>query len=76
MTFDEILKKQILDPLKLKDTYYLPSDKIAFSESYLFQNEWLVQERTDYSVPLGAGAIYSTVSDLSRFVEALFTKYA
>lgn len=73
MSFDELLKKKILNPLKLENTYYLPSEKVAFSESYLFQNEWLVQERTDYSVPLGAGAIYSTISDLNRFVEALFT---
>lgn len=73
MSFNKLLKKKILEPLKLENTYYLPSDEVEFSESYLFQNEWLVQERTNYSVPLGAGAIYSTISDLNRFVKALFT---
>lgn len=41
-------------------------------KSYKFVGEWNVEPETDISVPLGAGGIVSTPSDLVRFSDALF----
>jgi D-alanyl-D-alanine carboxypeptidase len=41
--------------------------------SYKFAGNWIKETETDMSVPLGAGAIVSTPSDLTKFADALFT---
>lgn len=73
--FVTILKEKITTPLELKDTY-IGTPSIAewdVAESYLYQDGWKKESKTHASVPLGAGAIYSTISDLSAFSEALFS---
>ena len=42
------------------------------SKSYRFAGTWKVEPETDFSVPLGAGAIISTPTDLTKFSDALF----
>lgn len=71
----EILNQKITTPLKLKNTYYggkiIPENKECYS--YTFLGKWKKENETDLSIPLGAGAIVSTPSDLSMFIEQLFS---
>jgi D-alanyl-D-alanine carboxypeptidase len=73
--YAEVLKKKIVDKLKLKDTYY--GGKIAQGNkeaaSYKFvDNKWMASPETDMSIPHGAGAIVSTTKDLATFIHGLF----
>ncbi len=72
-TFPKILKKQIVKPLNLKNTYYggkIKNNNEAHSYSYL--GKWVKKEETDMSVPQGAGGIVSNPKDLNTFIEQLF----
>ena len=73
--YASILDEKILEPHGLKETYFgYPSDEsVDVAESYLYQDAWQIQPKTHYTVPLGAGAIYSTVSDLNNFANLLFS---
>jgi CubicO group peptidase (beta-lactamase class C family) len=76
--FADVLKMRIINKINLKNTYF--GDKInnANNEAYSFSfngDAWKKFEtETDMSVPLGAGAIYSTPTDLTIFIEALFAE--
>ncbi len=74
-TYKEILKKRIVDKLKLKNTYYGGKINTNKNEclSFYYENDILNSAKeTDMSNPGGAGAIVSTPSDLVRFLDALF----
>ncbi|MFC0777384.1 serine hydrolase domain-containing protein [Flavobacterium sp. HJSW_4] len=73
-TYSELLEEQIIKPLKLKNTYFGGKINIQNNEcySYYFSNKWEEDTEGDMSVPLGAGAIVSTPSDLTLFIEKLF----
>ena len=43
------------------------------SNSYSYNGKWEKQTETDMSIPMGAGGIVSTPSDLLKFAEALFS---
>jgi len=42
-------------------------------KSYKFTGEWNTETETDFSIPLGAGGIVSTPTDLVKFSDALFS---
>jgi D-alanyl-D-alanine carboxypeptidase len=73
--YEQLLKKWILKPARLKETIYGikpdPTQNMALSYRMLFGN-WVVQPMTDPSVPLGAGSMMSTPADICRFAEKLF----
>ena len=73
--FSEILKKRIIDPCCLKNTYY--GGKINTEEnealSYNKYYSWDLSTETDMSVPAGAGGIVSNPTDLNIFYNHLFT---
>ncbi len=73
-SYSELLTKYITKPLGLKSTYL--GDKINSSDneclSYRFTQRWEQMPETDISIPLGAGGIVSTPSDLIKFSDALF----
>ena len=73
-TFSEILKEKIISPISLKNTYFGSKINLKNNEtnSYSYKEEWEKQTETDMSIPLGAGGIVSTPSDLLQFAEALF----
>lgn len=73
-TFDELLKQHITEPCKLLHTYVGKKANAAKNEalSYSKVNGWQLEDETDMSVPLGAGAIVSTAADLNRFFHCLF----
>lgn len=73
-SFDAILKTYITEPIGLTNTYL--GGKINTEnyecKSYRYENGWKVEPETDISIPLGAGGIVSTPSDLVKFSDALF----
>lgn len=73
-TYSEIVMEKIIKPIGLKNTYYGGKIDIKNNEanSYHFENAWIKETETDMSIPIGAGAIVSTPSDLLKFADALF----
>ncbi len=72
--YSEILQEKIIKPIGLKNTYIGGKINLKNNEahSYIFENNWIKETETDLSIPLGAGAVVSTPSDLLQFAEALF----
>ena len=73
-SYGEILNELIIAPLQLQHTYLGGEIKAEQNEaySYSFAGDWEKESETDISIPLGAGGIVSTPSDLLLFSEALF----
>ena len=73
-SYSEILVERITNPLELKDTYIAKKINTTNNESrsYNFLGSWDLATETDYSIPLGAGAVTSSPSDLTKFANALF----
>jgi CubicO group peptidase (beta-lactamase class C family) len=73
--FSKILEEKIIKKAGLKNTYFGSKINANNNEafSYKFREEWLRDDETDMSIPLGAGAIVSTTTDINLFIEALFT---
>ncbi len=71
----DIIAEKLTAPLTLRNTYYGGKISLENKEcnSYKFLTTWTKQVETDMSVPMGAGAIVSTPSDLTMFMEALFS---
>ncbi|WP_207423095.1 serine hydrolase domain-containing protein [Desertivirga brevis] len=72
--YAELLKEFITEPLGLRNTYV--GGKISLqnkeASSYTTGENWVKAPETDTSVPLGAGSIVSTPTDLVKFSDALF----
>ena len=72
--YQTALKDRITSKIGLSDTYL--GDKTDFSKneslSYNYAGNWKVETETDLSIPGGAGAIISTPTDLTKFIQALF----
>lgn len=73
-SYSEILQEQIIAPLKLSNTVYFGKIDLSKNEcnSYEYSGGWEIQPETHPSVPIGAGSIASTPSDLTAFSFALF----
>ncbi|MEJ5145275.1 serine hydrolase domain-containing protein [Sphingobacterium sp. MYb388] len=73
-SYTDLLKEFITKPLDLKNTYMGGKINPAKEEckSYTFNEKWILQPETDISIPLGAGGVVSTPSDLVDFSNALF----
>lgn len=73
-SYSDLLQEYITKPIGLSNTYVFgkinPNNNE--SKSYRFAGTWKVEPETDFSVPLGAGAIISTPTDLTKFSDALF----
>jgi CubicO group peptidase (beta-lactamase class C family) len=75
-SYAEVLKKRIIDPLQLTNTWYgtEASFKKQQAPSFKYNNgNWTPEKSTDLSIHGGAGAIVSSPDDLIRFLNALFT---
>src|SRR5690606_40182715 len=48
------------------------SSDLNESKSYRFNGSWEVEPETDFTIPLGAGAIISTPTDVTKFADNLF----
>src|SRR5690554_5586603 len=73
-SYGELLKKYITQPIGLNNTLVGTKIITENNEAKSFQrlNDWKVEAETDMSIPLGAGSIVSTPSDLVKFSDALF----
>ena len=74
--YAQLLNEQIVKPIGLKNTYLGKKINIKNNEcySYSFKGSWIKEGETDMSIPVGAGAIVSTPSDLTKFSNALFNE--
>ena len=74
MSYAELVQTHIVKPLRLTNTYVFGkiNPKNNESKSYNYFGSWKKEAETDFSVPLGAGAITSTPTDLIKFANALF----
>ncbi len=72
--YAKLLQQYIAQPVGLENTYLGGAINTADheSKSYKYMGAWKVQPETDSSIPLGAGGIVSTPTDLIKFSEALF----
>ena len=72
--YAELLSKHITKPIGLTNTYLggIINPKENECKSYRFIGNWKLEVETDISIPLGAGGIVSTPSDLVKFSDALF----
>ncbi|TDT46159.1 CubicO group peptidase (beta-lactamase class C family) [Maribacter spongiicola] len=73
-TYAALVQEYIAKPIGLKDTYVFGKINTSDNEckSYKFMGSWKEEPETDFTVPLGAGAITSTPNDLTKFADALF----
>lgn len=73
-SYSDLLQKHIVKPIGLTNTYVFGEINTNNNESnsYSFAGNWKLQPETDFTIPLGAGAIISTPIDLTKFADALF----
>jgi D-alanyl-D-alanine carboxypeptidase len=73
--YSKVLNDRIISRIGLRNTYYGDKTDIGKNESYSYKwtKGWEKLPETDMSIPGGAGAIVSTPSDLTKFIEALFS---
>jgi CubicO group peptidase (beta-lactamase class C family) len=74
-SYQEALKERITTKVGLKDTYLGvgntdPGKNEAFSYTYI--GGWREAAELDFSITYGAGAILSTPTDMTKFIQALF----
>jgi len=74
-SYSDLLQEFIVKPIGLTNTYVFGKINPSNNEckSYSFAGSWKTETETDFTVPLGAGAIISTPSDLTKFADALFS---
>lgn len=70
-SYQQFLQDEIFWPLGMKDSGYEDGDTPGLATGYAFGST--VAEPLDMSVPYAAGGIYSTVLDLERWGEALYS---
>ena len=74
-SYSDLLHEFIVKPIGLTNTYVFGKINPSNNEckSYSFSGTWKLETETDFTIPLGAGAINSTPSDLTKFADALFS---
>jgi D-alanyl-D-alanine carboxypeptidase len=72
--YSKVLEDKIIKPLGLQNTFFGGKINLKNNEcySYKFLANWNKETETDLSIPMGAGAIVSTPTDLTIFSTALF----
>ena len=75
-SYSDVLIEYISKPLGLNNTYLGGKINIKNNEcnSYSFEKNWKIASETDMSIPVGAGGIISTTTDLVKFSDALFNE--
>jgi CubicO group peptidase (beta-lactamase class C family) len=74
VSYDEFIRKEICEPLKLHDTGYDRFRTVLKhrASGYLRRSHSIIHDAyLDMSQPYAAGALYSTVEDLNRWDQAL-----
>ncbi|HEX8270059.1 MAG TPA: serine hydrolase domain-containing protein [Flavobacterium sp.] len=74
-SYGQNVADRIIKPLKLTSTFYGNVTNPAKNEAYSYRdlgNKWIIEDPWDMSLAGSAGAMVSTASDLTRFIEGLF----
>jgi CubicO group peptidase (beta-lactamase class C family) len=73
-SYSDLLRELIAKPIGLTNTYVFGNINPNNNEckSYSFTGSWKIESETNFTIPLGAGAIISTPTDLTKFADALF----
>lgn len=73
-TYENLVQESILNPLQMKETYIFGAISVEKGEtkSYIYNGHWQEDLEAQASIPRGAGALTSTVGDLSKFASGLF----
>ena len=73
-SYAALLKSKITKPQGLECTYFGGKINTANNEafSYSYEGQWKKTTETDMSIPMGAGGIVSSPTDLVKFSDALF----
>lgn len=73
-SYQAALKEKITARIGLSNTYLGGKTNAADNESFSYDyiGNWNLSSETDMSIPGGAGALVSTPTDLTKFIEALF----
>ncbi|MDB5242452.1 MAG: serine hydrolase, partial [Spirosoma sp.] len=75
-TYATVLKENIFTPLKLSDTGYDLADPLIVKRAAGYEKRnggYVNAPYLDMSIPYAAGSLYSTVEDLYRWDQALYT---
>src|SRR5882724_2195332 len=73
--YQEALKQRITSKIGLKNTYMGVGNTNADNNeslSYRYLGTWKEAPEMNFSIPAGAGAIVSTPTDMTKFIQALF----
>jgi CubicO group peptidase (beta-lactamase class C family) len=74
--YEQLLRENIFDPLGMKDTGYDHSEAILPKRATGYENGLAEVDNSDYldmSLPYAAGSLYSTVEDMYKWDQALYT---
>jgi CubicO group peptidase (beta-lactamase class C family) len=74
--YEQLLKENIFDPLGMKDTGYDHSSEILSKRATGYENGLGEVGNSDYldmSLPYAAGSLYSTVEDMYKWDQALYS---
>jgi len=73
--YSKNLNERITSKIGLLNTYFGSKTNTNNNESFSYQfiNNWTQEPETDMTIPGGAGSIVSTPTDLTKFIEALFS---
>ncbi|MCZ2395485.1 MAG: beta-lactamase family protein [Chitinophagales bacterium] len=74
-TYADLLQEKIIKPIGLSNTYFGHQISAKNNEcySYSYTKSWVKESETNTSIPMGAGGLVSTPTDLTKFDEALFS---
>jgi CubicO group peptidase (beta-lactamase class C family) len=76
-TYESLLQDRILNPLKMNDSGYTHSETVLAHRATGYERTatgFRNARYYDMSIPFAAGAMYSTVGDLLRWDQALYTE--
>jgi CubicO group peptidase (beta-lactamase class C family) len=71
--YTDLLEKWVLKPTGLKQTFFTTDSAMPLAASYTYTTSWVKSAETHESIPLGAGSIVSTTTELNRFLVALLS---
>lgn len=70
--YNEIVEKEIVKPLRLKNFASVKSNPINIFKSYQFKENWNEIKDINYSNVIGVGDIASTTEDMNILINSLF----
>jgi len=73
-SYEMFLQQNIFDPLQMTSTGYDHKDRSLATGYTGVDSHWEKPDDIDMSLPYAAGGLYSTVEDLYRWDEALYTE--